>query len=743
MPRPLLTGCAALAVAASALALAGVATPASAARGAAAQPPSGPPPVSVAITSVSPQYAVPGSVVTVTGTITNDSTQAMSGLSIQLRSSSTPFGNRNDLQEYADGALPAEDQPVAGAVTALSHALAPRATAAWSAQLPVNSVSMSEFGVYPLAAQAENTSIGPLTTDRTFLPFWPGTKAQDPKPEQIAWIWPLIDQPRQAICGGLLNNGLESSVASGGRLGGLLQAGSRFASIAHLTWAIDPALLSNVDTMTKRYKVTTAKAVSDGKCSGTTRPASQAAVSWLTQLKSATAGEPVLLTPYDDADIAALTRYGMNADLTRAFTEGRQVASSVLGRTFSTTAPASSTDLTETAWPADGIADYAALENLAASDGINTVVLDSSTMPPSPAQDYTPSAQTTTPDGVGSPLKVLLSDDTITQILASGDSPKDSQASAFAVRQRYLAETAMIDAEQPNLPRSVVVAPPRNWDPPAGLASELLQETIGAPWLKSVSLSQLAAAKNPSGVVTREPPRAHSKAQLTKSLLVQARLVDQRARLLTSVAQGRNGALDDAAAAIESAAWRGGGSAGAQGAALASEISAYLQNQESKLTIIGVTRVTLGGLKGTVLVSISNELGYAVSVKLQALPGTGVTAAGPQHAVEVGPGQQEIVKLAVTATSVGSTTLRLRLLTPQGMPLPGETLMTVQATHYGTLALGIIAVALGVFVLTAVARAIRRGRRGREAAGQPAQDPEAPPDRREDSEGADNVMADG
>jgi hypothetical protein len=67
----------------------------------------------------------------------------------------------------------------------------------------------------------------------------------------------------------------------------------------------------------------------------------------------------------------------------------------------------------------------------------------------------------------------------------------------------------------------------------------------------------------------------------------------------------------------------------------------------------------------------------------------------------------------------------------------------VQATHYGTLALGIIAVALGVFVLTAVARAIRRGRRGREAASRPGQDPEAPPDRREDSEGADNVMADG
>jgi Family of unknown function (DUF6049) len=771
MPRLLLTGCVAMTVGASALALAAVASPASAAGNAAEQPPSGPPPVSLAITSVSPQYATPGNVVTVTGTITNDSARAIPGLSIQLRSSMTPFGNRNDLQEYVDGTLPEADEPVPGAVTALRRALAPRATATWSADLAVNSVPISVFGVYPLAAQAENASLTALTVDRTFLPFWPG-KAQDPKPEQIAWVWPLIDQPRQAVCRGLLNDGLEASLASGGRLGDLLQAGSRFATTAHLTWAIDPALLSNVDTMTKPYTVTTPGAVSAGQCGGTAKPASQAAVSWLDQLKSAITGEPVLLTPYGDADIAALTRYGMNADLTRAFAEGRKAASSILGRTFAATAPASSTNLAGMAWPADGIADYAVLENLAASDGINTVVLDSSTMQPSPPQDYTPSAQTTTPDGVGPPLKVLLSDDTITQILASGDSPSDSPATAFAVAQRYLAETAMIDAEQPNLPRSLVVAPPRRWDPPAGLASELLQETVSAPWLKPVSLGQLAAAKNPSGVVPRDPPRAHSKAQLSRSLLNQARQVDQQARLLMSVEQHPDLALSGAAAAIESAAWRGGGSAGAQGAALASEISGYLRSQESGLKIIRVPRVTLGGLKGTVTVSISNGLSYAVDVRLQALTGTGVTAAPPQHAVLVPPGQQEVVKVAVAASTVGSTTLRLRLLTPQGMPFPAQASMTVQATNYGTLALVIIAGALGVFVLTAATRAIRRGRRrrggprdgassadagradaeaeggeggqrGQQAAGQPARDQAAGPDQRGEPDGADNVMADG
>jgi Family of unknown function (DUF6049) len=755
MPRPLLTGCAAAAIAATALALSGLALPGSAVSAATAQAPSGAPPVSLAITSVSPQYATPGKTVTVSGTLTNNSSTAQSGLSIQLRSG-IPFDSRNQLQDYADGSY-LGDEPVIGAVTTLTKTLAPQATISWSVDLSPSAVPMTEFGVYPLAAEAESTNLPSLdVVSRTFLPFWPGNKASDLQTEDIAWVWPLIDQPRQAICPGLLNNGLAASLASGGRLQGLLQAGSTYASSAHLTWAIDPALLANAATMTKPYTVTTPSAIRNGQCGGTNERASQAAATWLRQLKSATAGQPVFVTPYADADIAALIGYGMNADLTRAFHEGRSVAGSLLDRNFSTSAPASSTNLTGMVWPADGIADYADLENLAASDGINTVLLDSSTMPASPQRDYTPTAQTTTPDGVGAPLKVLLSDDTITQILGSANSPSDSKATAFSVEQRYLAETAMIAAEQPSLARAVVVAPPQRWDPPAGLASDLLAETVQAPWLRPVSLGQLAAVKNPSGQVSRQPPRAHSQAELGKPLLSQARQLDQQARLLTSVEQGSDSALGYVAAAAESSAWRGGGRAGQQGAALAQQLLAYLRSKEGELTVLGVPRVTLGGLKGTVPVSISNGLSYTVHVKLQAESSGGVTSVGQPRAVTVLPGDQETYRVSVTATNVGSTTLKFRLLTPEGVPFGAPTSMTVQATNYGTLALVIIGAALGVFVLTAGARGLRRARRrlrpdpadpGDQAAeprdaDRDPQDAGAEPDRRDEPDEADNVVAD-
>jgi Family of unknown function (DUF6049) len=707
MPRPLLTGCAAMAIAGLAMTLAGLAVPVSAATAAAAAP-NAAPPVSLAITSVSPAYARPGETVTVSGTLTNSSSKAMSGLSIQLRSSGTPFSSRGSLQEYADGTFPA-DEPVTGAARTLKTPLAARTTINWSVPLTVNDVGMSTFGVYPLAAEAENSSLSALTVSRTFLPFWPKNKSLQPDTEAISWIWPLIDQPRQGVCPGLLNNGLNSSLASGGRLNDLLQVGSEYSGVAHLTWAIDPALLANVDTMTKPYTT------GNGGCGGSAssaKPASQDAESWLAQVKSATAGQPVFLTPYADADVAALTRSHMTADLARAFTQGRATATSLLDRNFTGPGATGSTNLTRLAWPADGIANHAVLKNLAAN-GIAAVVLDSSTMPASPQQDYTPSAQATASDGTGTPMTVLLSDGTITQIIGTANATSDSKATAFAVEQRYLAETAMIAAEQPSIGRSVVVAPPRRWDPPAGLASALLSETVTAPWLRSVSLGDLAAVKDPSGKVPRQPPRAHSKSQVSRGLLGQARHVDQQAGLLASVEQNPSSLLKNAAAAIESAAWRGGGSAAQQGAALARQISGYLARQSGRLTVFVVSRVTLGGLKGTVPVSISNGLNYAVNVKLQADPSGGITVRGPPHVVTVPPGQQVIVKISVAATTVGSTVLRLRLLTPQGVPFSAAATVTIQATHYGTLALVIMAAALGVLVLTAVTRGLRRRGAGR------------------------------
>jgi hypothetical protein len=482
----------------------------------------------------------------------------------------------------------------------------------------------------------------------------------------------------------------------------------------------------------------------------------------------------VFVAPYDDADIGALIRYNLGYDLDRAFSEGRLLAGHVLRRDFTSTAGGTAADAYGIAWPADGSANRADLAHLAASpDKISTVVLDSTTMPPSPPQNFTPSAQTTAPDGTSSGMGVLVSDDTITQLIGSA-SATSGAATRFSVEQRFLAETAMIAAERPNLARSIVVAPPRQWDPPAGLASDLLYETVHAPWLRPVSLAQLAAVKHPAGQVARQaPPMTVSGAHLGQSLATQVRQVDQQSQVLASIQAVPSPSPvpgpDRGVFAIESSAWRPdrglGGRAGQQ--ALADQISALLTSEERKLKIVVTQREQLTGKTGTVPVSLWNRLPYNVRVRLEVDPGGGVTVKKQPRPMLVPAGEQLIVKLQVTASGVGSTNLTLSLLTLSGTPIPGaRASMTIQATHYGTLALVIIAAVLGVFMISSGIRTFRRrGRRGRDGAS--SSDPPGPspgpgnvapappdadpvardaaaswPERRDLPEGADTVVSD-
>jgi hypothetical protein len=681
------------------------------------------PPVSVVINSVSPGYASPGHIVTVSGSVTDASMAPIPRLSIQLSLDSQPFSSRDALQSYASGGPGITTSAVPDATAPIHGALAPKATATWSVKLRPDRLRLTAFGVYALAAEAENSIGATLDTSRSFLPYWPGKGGLDPVRQKIAWIWPLIDQPRQSACPGLVNDGLAAGLASGGRLAVLLAAGQAYSSAAHLTWAIDPALLADARTMSSPYPVG-----DNGQCTGATRPADRAASSWLSKLKSATAGQPVFVTPYADVDAVGLVHGALNSDLTRAFTEGRSVAGQILGRDFApaqTAAPPGDPDLLSgLAWPPNGIADYTTLQSLAGVDGISAVVLDSSAMPPLASWPPTPSAQTTTPDGEGPDLHVLLSDHVITSILGSASAASPTPGTGFAAQQYYLAETAMIAAEVPDLPRSIVVAPPSRWDPPASLARNLLAETVSAPWLRPVSLADLAAARSAPGQVSHRlaVPAGATKGGLSQSMLRQVRQLDQRVQLLQSIQTTPDVTLNYAVAATESAAW-GGGAAGRTGRELVDQVSDYIADQESGLTLVGPPRVTLGGLKGTVPVSVANHLRYPVLVQLQVgVPRHGSISVRSQPGVLKVPGRTVItIKLAVSTAAVGSTTLRLSLVTKDGAPLPvTPVIMTVQATHYGTLALVIIAAALGVFMLTSAARGVRRGRAAQQAAAQAA-----------------------
>jgi Family of unknown function (DUF6049) len=692
-------------------------------------------PVSVAITSMNPPYATAGAKITVKGIVTNTSKTALTGLTVQLRSSSTPFAIRDQLQQYAAGTDLITGSAVHGADDVLPGSLAPGASASWTAVLPASKVHMSAFGVYPLVAQVTDAAGIIQGTGRTFLPYWPRAHKGHQRPrDDIAWIWPLIDSPHQGPCNGLLDNHLASSLSSGGRLAGLLSAGSGAAGrAARVTWAVDPALLSSARVMAGQYAVG-----ANRNCqNGTSTPASPAAASWVKQLRTTLASQPSFVTPYADVDVAGLTRGNLFDDVHLAFTEGRSVAAQILKRNFTPTAPsagkASPAALTTaTAWPGGGRADYSMLENLAALNGIRTVVLSTASMQPVAPASFTPSAVTATPDGEGGDMRVLLADSTLTQVLGSVRAGKAAPGAAFAVQQRFLAETALIAAQGGQQSPAIVIAPPRHWNPPAGLASSLLTETTTAPWLSPVSAGTLAADRHAPGRVARHAPDDTGAHRFSRKMLRSIKAADRGVQQVQSIRVTPRPQLYQAMAGVESSAWRNTAKARQRARSLLHRITTYTSRQLAGVTLVGGSPVTLGGQKGTIPVAIDNRLDYPVRVRVrvgvvQEASG-GFKVLSDPGVILLPPDNITTKKIKVEASGVGTTTITMRLTAPDGRPLPGAPVSaTVQATHFGTLALILLAAALGIFMAASAARAIRRGHTPPDPAGSPAPGQQEPP----------------
>jgi hypothetical protein len=672
--------------------------------------------LTIAIDNVTPSFAQPGSTIRVSGTLSNDTGSTLQGIEVQLQSSPQRFGSRSAMDGFtADGSgfSPVNE----GTPVAVTATLRNGGTVRWTASFTAASAQYGQFGVYPLAAQAvSSASSQQLAADRTLLPFWPGKGSAQPL--NIAWIWPLIDVPQQELpqqgnCGQTLASAsLATSLGTPGRLGTLLSTGLRWAGTTDLTWAVDPALLSDATVMTQPYKVG-----GNSACVGTTRmPASAAASGWLATLRRGTADEPMFLTPYADADVAALSHAGLDTDLRTAYTVGESVASQVLARPFGTNGTGTGDGgSASVAWPAGGTADASVLTSLASSAGVSTVVLNSNEMPELASSSSYPAdtavAQVTT--GISTTMHVLLADSQLTSVLGSttANAPAGAQ---FATEQEFLAQTAMIAAELPNSSRSVVVAPPRRWDPSAAEANALLSLTSQAPWLNPAPLSSLASS--PGTTVSRQalPATRISPAELSGGYLSGVKSVDESMAVYRDLLYQPDAnvlrSLDEVIAVTESAAWRGSGMA--NGRLALAKLSAYLQDSERGVQIItGSRKVLLAGTSGDTPVSVQNALDVPVQVKVTAqLPaGSQLTVGNFTSLITVPAQQTGTVRMPLRSSSLGTSMMQLQLQTKDGSPLTWTSQsLSIQVTRYGRAMLVLIAAALGVLVLTSAARWIRR-----------------------------------
>jgi hypothetical protein len=677
-------------------------------------------PLAISITGITPTYASPNSNVTVSGTLANHTGSAQSGIAVTVGTSTQAFEDPAQMTDFTNGSSSIQLEQ-AGSPYQAPGSVPNGATVRWSVEFQAADFYdfADQFGVFPIEATV-SAGIGYTAIAQTFLPFWPGgDAASQPKGLQTAWIWPLVDIPQQGPCPGTLATPrLAGSVAAGGRLSTLLDAGSTYAQDDDLTWDIDPALLSDVSVMTQPYHTQ-----GNADCSDRfPQPASKAATQWLTQLKTSTAGAPAFLTPYADVDVAALSHAGLDSSLLKtAYRVGDTVAGQILPNTFGKTGTGTGDgSVLKAAWPADGLADAGVLTSLASDGGISTVVLSSTGNALQAPASFAEDALARTVSGIGTKMSVLLANSRITSLLGTA-SPTATEAGQFTLTQNFLAQTAMIAAEEPNSMRSLVIAPPTSWDPSPAEADALLKSEQQAPWLHATELSALSTA------AANLPTASHIKAQSVSSAELSRTYTNSLAQLQDNMTVFQDllyqpsartiESLDAALAVTASSAWRGDGTGGMYGGWKAvGLLTAYLNNSEHEVRIItGNKKMLLFGQSGETPVSVRNLLGVPVQVRVTvSTPRDSQLTVGPFKALlTVQGGRTNTVTMPLHSATIGTTTVQIQLATQNGSRLtgPGATAsLSVEVTRFGRFLLIIIAGALGILVLTSAYR-LRRKRR--------------------------------
>lgn len=654
--------------------------------------------LSVRITSIEPAIPEPGDTLTVRGTITNGSADAVTDVSAVLRISPTALPSRGEIAEILSGTGQRVGLPVAGAgaTAEVSDSLEAGAAAGFTLQAEVDSLGLRGAGVYTAGAEARGSTGGPVVRqdlDRTFLPWWPdGTQAE---PLAVTTLWPVTAAPVRDLTGALVDEEPAVAMSPEGRLSNILRA--ERAEPGAVSLVLDPETVEAAVAMADGYEVRT----DDGVVAGT-RSAEVAA--WLADLRAAVADPQadVLATLYATPDLVAARRGRLVGTLLRqreAIDRGTREA---LGR-------AVPSDL---ALLADGVSDARTLSRLARG-GLRAAVLSDTGVVQTTPSYFTPSGNVVLPTDSGD-LPVLVTDSGLTAALAM---PLADDSDRTAARQRLLAETLVTITELPEAPRLLIAATDPAWSPPAAGARMVADVLAGTPWIEPVPVAE-ALAREPSSVArelagyTDEQQARELSTQHVGQVTEQFRALAQYTAVLSDPA--------DLPAPAGTAPTRGLASwfraDPVAGARLADTVSAELRAALGSVRVVSSGSIAVSGASGTIPVTVEN-LGPA-----QVTVGLTMSSDPPQlftaDAIEplpIEPGQRTSLEVRAQVAAAGPIPVTVTLTTATGEPFGRSAVLTVQSSAYANAARILVRGALVALGLAVVVHGIRRARRMRGA----------------------------
>ncbi|WP_248579638.1 DUF6049 family protein [Nocardioides sp. InS609-2] len=639
-------------------------------------------PLEIKITDLTPSVIEPDADVTISGTVTNTTSETWTDINLYTFRSMTPIPDAASLalaaESEADEYL--GDRILEPDTYATVPSLAADETATFTAIVPREALATgNQAGVYWVGVHALGASPstpGDALADgraRTFIPLLP----EDSKPIDAALVLPLRATVHYDPDGRVSDPvGWAKRLGAGGRLSNVLRAGQTAGS-RPVTWLVDPAVVQAVTRLAEGNQplslaplpgseggdepengetpstdspppVTPTPAPADEDLSPENAAAASAARDWLLLFQQAIGPRSVLTLPYGDVDMSAAARhapetYDLALERSADAMTGLQVAAS----------PALA--------PHSG---YLSPEALARAPREALVLLSDTAvaglggLAPSSGQLLGHQIATTS-----------------SGVAAGGPGP-ESSSSPIAVRQRLLSEAALRMVSGDRTP--IIMVPPPTWNP---ADSQTLYDSFAEGVLQMRELSELVSAGSetladdelvyPDAELEGELPTANfeSARALMADGMVLSCVLDLPAGIGYSVG-------NIALTGLSYFSRRD-----PESSRLATQRSAGgISDILGKVTIDGPSKVTLSSDQGNLGATISNELTEAVTVRVVALTDGGIQLEGPET-ITLAPLSRRRILLDATATRQGIHTVTLRVTDVEGEPLGSATTFSVRTAQ--------------------------------------------------------------
>ncbi len=662
--------------------------------------------VDVSIDSLTPVSPAEDDTITIKGRVTNEGRSTVAGAQLGLRLGA-PLSNRSAIDAAASrtGFSPGADgQQVADDHAVEFGQLAAGVTREFSMKVPIEDLNLGTEGVYQLGVSLSGRPGGQyeqvLGIERTFLPWQPekaGTRTK------MSYLWPLISTPHltartesdQQQTPRFRNDDLAAELAPGGRLQQLVALGKDLP----VTWVIDPALLADVERMSKDYKVEEP----DG--SVTAGKHQRLATQWLSDLQEAVKGRELVALPFADPDLASLAHRGKEvpgaiSHLKPATDLAAKTVDTVLGRK----------PRTDFAWPVNGAVDTSIVD-VATSAGAHNVIARSDSLRETGGLSYSPTAAR--PIGGGN--TALVADARLSTAFRSDMT--SAEGSTLAV-QEFLAQTLMLTKEAPGEERSVVVAPHRM--PTASQARAMAEAVAGLEagrWTRPLGLGDAAQATPDPRATAKVPGSGSYPASLRKQELptdafediqrTQSALADFK--VILSEPERVVTPFGNAILREMSTSWRGDADAAEQ---YRGAVEKYLTDLTQEVQLIQKSKQTLSGRNATIPVTVQNNLVQGVEGLKLVLRSSSPHRLDPGEAqpVEIEGGHSQSVKFDTTAHANGLVWVEAQLYTLDNRPYGAPMTFKVNVTEITSTVMLVIAGGVLLLVLAGIRMYTQRKR---------------------------------